>query len=582
MPVSRKRLRRPQQGVALILALLMLALAAAVATEFLYNTRVDLQAASNARMRQQARYAAKAGVEAGTTFMRINRFNDWAAMIQEIGVPGFGVGGYVRLVNESIDDMERRRKDREEAIARGDTAPSMGSAANPYDAPNGYLSFISSTTGFNFFNDDNVDVEIRFFDEAGKLNVNALVYWMPSGGGKPAFNVRLYRQIAQLLIDQNVPYGSGGGGTVAQLRRKLRNKGSASRFNRGEAGSRSEEALEDAPSTEDVGRFMCALLDWLDPDNDTAGSSAGSYNCDGGAERDYYTQLKEPYEPRNGPLESIGELRLIRGMTPAMYRKVAPYLTVFTRTDYATPPQGQNNCVSTLYAPETVPSDAPALPCFSPDVNIHTAPDPVIEAFFIGGCKSQNPQFGDCVEDFPRLNTPENRENLLTAINCFRGPGLPSDRIINTQSKVAQAALGEKSGAVELGSGAKGEQKGPDPNTFDCPKAISGGGSSAQNYLFVEQTLKQVLNNANLPYTGDELAQISNRFTMGLSLQPPQKPQNFDTITSRWITIEAVGMVGIATDMEPVESRVAATVFVPVIQNPNEVPVVEVLRWDQD
>jgi len=564
--------------MALILALLMLTLAAAVATEFLYNVRVDLQAASNARQRQQARYAAKAGVEAGTTFIRIDRFNDWAAVIQQLGVPGFGVGGFVKLVNESQDDIETRRKERAEALSRGEKGPSMGTAANPYDPPNGYLSFVSSTTGFNFFDDDNIDVEIRFYDEAGKFNVNALVYWMPAGGGKPAFNMRLYRQISQLVMDQTVPVEGEGSGTIAQLRRKFKNKGSI-HFRNESGESRDEDSLADAPAPDDVGRIMCAILDWLDPDDDTGGSSSGSYNCDGGAERDYYTQLDEPYEPRNGPLESIGELRLVRGMTPQIFRRIAPFLTVYTRTDYTSPPQGGNNCTSAVYAPESVPNDAPAMPCFSPDVNLHTAPDPVIEAFFAGGCQGQNPGFGDCTNDFNRMTSVEARENLLTAINCFRGPGTAADRMLEAVSKMQNADVGQKGAAVELGKGAKGELEGPDPNKYDCPKSSGGGG---QAYLFAQETLKGVLANANLPYTADELMTITNRFTLGLSVQPPPSPQKFDTITSRWVTIEAVGLMGVATDMEPVESRVSATVFVPPVANPQDPPTVEILRWDQD
>src|SRR6476660_7950622 len=52
-----------------------------------------------------------------------------------------------------------------------------------------------------------------------------------------------------------------------------------------------------------------AILDWIDPDDDQR---------DSGAERDYYTSLDPPYAPRNGPLGSIEELLLVRGVTPAL------------------------------------------------------------------------------------------------------------------------------------------------------------------------------------------------------------------------------------------------------------------------
>src|SRR5258705_10865046 len=52
-----------------------------------------------------------------------------------------------------------------------------------------------------------------------------------------------------------------------------------------------------------------AILDWIDPDDDQR---------DSGAERDYYTALDPPYAPRNGPLGSIEELLLVKGVTPAL------------------------------------------------------------------------------------------------------------------------------------------------------------------------------------------------------------------------------------------------------------------------
>ena len=52
-----------------------------------------------------------------------------------------------------------------------------------------------------------------------------------------------------------------------------------------------------------------AILDWIDADENQR---------DSGAERDFYTSLSPPYAPRNGPLGSIEELLLVRGVTPAL------------------------------------------------------------------------------------------------------------------------------------------------------------------------------------------------------------------------------------------------------------------------
>jgi general secretion pathway protein K len=60
-----------------------------------------------------------------------------------------------------------------------------------------------------------------------------------------------------------------------------------------------------------------SILDWLDPDD---------LHRMNGAENDYYQNLPEPYNCKNGNLDSIEELLLIRGVTPELFygKKGAP------------------------------------------------------------------------------------------------------------------------------------------------------------------------------------------------------------------------------------------------------------------
>jgi len=53
-----------------------------------------------------------------------------------------------------------------------------------------------------------------------------------------------------------------------------------------------------------------SILDWKDPND--------FYRANG-AENDYYLSLKEPYYCKNGNLDSIEELLMIRGVTPGLY-----------------------------------------------------------------------------------------------------------------------------------------------------------------------------------------------------------------------------------------------------------------------
>lgn len=52
-----------------------------------------------------------------------------------------------------------------------------------------------------------------------------------------------------------------------------------------------------------------AIMDWIDEDEEPRLT---------GAEADYYNTLATPYEPANGPLQSVEELLLVRGVTPTL------------------------------------------------------------------------------------------------------------------------------------------------------------------------------------------------------------------------------------------------------------------------
>lgn len=74
--------------------------------------------------------------------------------------------------------------------------------------------------------------------------------------------------------------------------------------NRGEAGRKLLMGLPNM--SEDIAN---AILDWLDPDETPRTS---------GAENDYYGTLDPPYRCKNGPLDSLEELLLVRGVTPQL------------------------------------------------------------------------------------------------------------------------------------------------------------------------------------------------------------------------------------------------------------------------
>jgi general secretion pathway protein K len=131
-----------------------------------------------------------------------------------------------------------------------------------------------------------------------------------------------------------------------------------------------------------------AIVDWLDPNG---------IESPGGAEADYYLRLMPPYEPRNGPMPTIGDLRMIRGVDDATFLRLQQFLTA---------------------APE-------------PRVNINTAPPEVIAALV--------PQLSDNISMVKEIIQDRMVQPFLMITDIGNLPGLgdaatPLMRLITTRS----------------------------------------------------------------------------------------------------------------------------------------------------
>ena len=82
------------------------------------------------------------------------------------------------------------------------------------------------------------------------------------------------------------------------------------RFLEAAGGLRGDDALAAA----------AAIEDWRDEDDDERA---------GGAEGSYYRTLRDAYDCKDGPFENAEELLLVKGISPAVYRNVEPYVTVY-------------------------------------------------------------------------------------------------------------------------------------------------------------------------------------------------------------------------------------------------------------
>jgi len=159
-----------------------------------------------------------------------------------------------------------------------------------------------------------------------------------------------------------------------------------------------------------------ALIDWLDPD---------SITTPGGAESDYYLRLIPPYEARNGPMPTIGDLRLVRGIDEITFHRLLNFLTT-------TP--------SVRVVINTVP---PQLLKPSVGVNINTAPPEVLMAVA--------PQFQESPSALQtileqRVNHPFTNLSDLSQLLGPNSAGTPSAALSTTSDYFTIRGIGSFAG----------------------------------------------------------------------------------------------------------------------------------------
>lgn len=213
-----------EDGVALVLTLVIITLVAVVVLDLNYLMRVDVHASANFRDGIRSYYLAKSGV----------------TLVKELFSAKF----------QKVPELDQLKN-------------SLLAGA-PQTLPLG-----------------DGKVTIRVIDETGKINVNAMV--TETGTAQ--------QQTAQPQPGQQP--GQRNSQVVSpwiQITQDL--------FQR----------LEIDPT------MIGAIVDWIDLDDVPTGP--------GGAESNYYRSLEKPYTARNGPMETIGELRLVRGFTGAVLLKL--------------------------------------------------------------------------------------------------------------------------------------------------------------------------------------------------------------------------------------------------------------------
>lgn len=202
---------------------------------------------------------------------------------------------------------------------------------------------------------DDGSVEVGITDERGKIQVNALVKF-PEGQQFSATQRFLWERLLDMVF------------------------------------SLYEEVPDSEPNI-----IINSLKDWLDDGDDEAITGLS------GAESDYYESLEPPYSCKNGPIDHLGEVALVQGVTPELFSGA-----------------GEATGLSSLLTVHGVSTAGGGRFTFDGKINISTADVAVLAAML----PSENTDLAEALADYRVAKADETYTNPVTNAQWYKNvPG---------------------------------------------------------------------------------------------------------------------------------------------------------------
>jgi type II secretory pathway component PulK len=253
------------RGVALLMAVMMIALMIVFAADSIVSSQVDLQLAVTQRNRIRAEFAAKSGFNLATFLLSADLAKD-LTLGSAPGLQKLGLGDMNIRLWELLNQMPP---------IGGEDAETMQAFAQAFG-----LSNVLDSNVIEQLKSIDATFATTISDEQQKIDVN----YCSSGAREPCAAVR-----AMLTALFSCPAEK-----AFLARKKL-------------------TPME----------LSARIQDWVDPDSRVESESGFS------DESDPYQRRKKPFKSKNGPLDSIDELKMIEGWDEEVHAVFSPYLTAF-------------------------------------------------------------------------------------------------------------------------------------------------------------------------------------------------------------------------------------------------------------
>lgn len=282
--------RERRSGAALIVVLLLLAFFAGLIADFLYNIRINTYIAANQMQQLQGKYVAEAGINAAkglllhsSPFSRGSRSifqNDYMNLLQcrcYSGVSGGGKGSRQNQktgaeADSGSEGLDGQADGRKAGVESGQAAVSQDTYCGEWSLAIDYP-----------FNEYALHLEI--YDEQARLNLNALAKKSMDPDEQGAGSNDIFKPVVAELIKLR----------LQEVGMELDDQGAA--------------------------QIVDMIVDWVD-----FGQSGGGIDSD---LNQSYQDGDMIYSNKNGPMDTVSELKMIPGITDDVYLALKDFITVY-------------------------------------------------------------------------------------------------------------------------------------------------------------------------------------------------------------------------------------------------------------
>ncbi|MCY1015394.1 general secretion pathway protein GspK [Pyxidicoccus sp. MSG2] len=304
-----------ERGVALIIAIVSIALLTVIATEFAYNSRVDLQLAANQRDEVRAYYMARSGIALSRLLLRFQKQVDQtpipnpASILAQLGIGGTPQQGGQQTPQPTSLNIQLYK------MARVDCHMLKGLVKS--DAGGGETEALKPAEDDSKFKMDDAEADPASQEVAAQMTKRSF------GGFEGCFLATITDEEEKLNVHRLM---AGAGDAYPTMLRML------DMFNdkRFEFLWERDDANKVRSTSQDV---VIAIKDWAD--DDEVGSAINLVDAtnpmpagfsDEGAN---YSRYEPSYEPKNARFDSLDELYRVHGVNDQFMSAFRDRLTVY-------------------------------------------------------------------------------------------------------------------------------------------------------------------------------------------------------------------------------------------------------------